>query len=111
MTEPLALPMMAVLNGHFYAVEPNHDESIRVNPGGHAERLIDISATQGHVVPTSIAFRDGFFYVGTLSSFPIVPGSAKILKISQSGEIVGIISGLTTLTGHTFDTAGRLYAL
>jgi len=36
MTEPLALPMMAVLNGHFYAVEPNHDESIRVNPGGHA---------------------------------------------------------------------------
>lgn len=102
---------MVVLNGHFYAVEPNHGEIIRVNPGGHAERLIDISAAQGHVVPTAIAFRDGFFYVGTLGTFPIAPGSAKILKISQSGEIVGIISGLTTVTGLTFDTAGRLYAL
>ena len=34
-----------------------------------------------------------------------------ILKISQSGEITGIVSGLTTVTGLTLDTAGRLYAL
>jgi sugar lactone lactonase YvrE len=102
---------MALVKGRFYTVEPNHGEVIRVNPGGHAERLVDISATQGHVVPTAIAFHNGFFYVGTLSTFPIAPGSANIYKISESGKIVGIISGLTTVTGLTFDTAGRLYAL
>ena len=102
---------MDLPNGHFYAAEPNHGEVIRVNPGGHAERLIDISATQGHVVPTAIAFRNGFFYVGALSTFPIAPGSANIYKISEEGKIVGVISGLTTVTGLTFDAAGRLYAL
>jgi sugar lactone lactonase YvrE len=102
---------MVVHKGHFYAVEPNHGEIVRINPGGHAERFIDISASQGHVVPTAIAFHDGFFYVGTLDLFPITPGSAKIYKISESGEIVAIIHGLTTVTGLTFDSRGRLYAL
>lgn len=102
---------MLVHKGHFYAVEPNHGEIVQINPGGKAERFIDISATQGHVVPTSIAFHDGYFYVGTLSVFPIIPGSANIYKISESGEIVATITGLTTVTGLTFDTKGRLYAL
>jgi hypothetical protein len=102
---------MAVHNGHFYAVEPNHGEIVRVNPGGHAERFIDFSATQGHVVPTAIAFHDGYFYVGTLDVFPITPGAARIYKISESGQIDSIITGLTTVTGLTFDNSGRLYAL
>lgn len=102
---------MVVHDSHFYAVEPNHGEIVRVNPGGHAERFIDISASQGHVVPTSIAYHDGYFYVGTLSTFPITPGSARIYKISESGEIVDTITGLTTVTGLTFDSQGRLYAL
>lgn len=102
---------MLVHDGHFYAVEPNHGEVVRINPGGHAERFIDISATQGHVVPTAIAYRDGYFYVGTLSLFPITPGSASIYKISESGEIVATITGLTTVTGLTFDLQGKLYAL
>lgn len=102
---------MVVHDSHFYAVEPNHGEIVRVDPGGRAERFIDISASQGHVVPTAIAFHDGYFYVGTLDLFPITPGRAKILKISQSGEVVATITGLTTVTGLTFDASGRLYAL
>lgn len=102
---------MIAYAGHFYAVEPNHGEIIRVNPGGRAEQFIDFSATQGHVVPTAIAFHDGYFYVGTLNLFPITPGSATIYKVSQSGEIVATITGLTTVTGLTFDSRGRLYAL
>jgi hypothetical protein len=104
---------MILHKGHFYAVEPNHGEIIRINPGagGKAERFIDISATQGHQVPTSIAFHDGYFYVGTLNTFPINPGAAKIYKISEDGEIVDTITGLTTVTGITFDLKGRLYAL
>ena len=102
---------MVVHNGMFYAVEPNHGDIVRVNPGGRAERFIDISAADGHAVPTAIVYHDGYFYVGTLNIFPITPGSAKIYKISESGEIVSTITGLTTVTGLAFDSAGRLYAL
>lgn len=102
---------MVLHDGHFYAVEPNRGEIVRINPGGNAELFLDLSATEGHQVPTAIAFHDGFFYVGTLNLFPIVPGSAKIYKISEDGEIVDTIPGLTTVTGITFDLRGRLYAL
>jgi hypothetical protein len=97
--------------GHFYAVEPNHGQIIRINPGGHAEELIDISATQGHAVPTAIAFHDGAFYVGTLSTFPIEPGAATVLKISERGELLAVMAGFTTVTGLTFDAQGRMYVL
>jgi hypothetical protein len=96
-------------HGHFYAVEPNHGQVFRVNPGGHAEELIDISATQGHVVPTVIVFHDGAFYVGTLSTFPIQPGSATVLKISERGELLAVMGGFTTVVGLAFDSKGRLY--
>ena len=46
----------------------------------------DISASQGHIVPTAIAYR-GNFYVGNLNTFPVVPGSSKIYKITPSGNI------------------------
>jgi sugar lactone lactonase YvrE len=96
-------------DGHFYAIEPNHGQVIRVNPGGHAEELIDISATQGHAVPTGIALHDGVFYVGTLSTFPIQRGAATVLKISERGELLEVMGGFTTVTGITFDNKGRMY--
>ena len=102
---------MVLHDGHFYAVEPNHGDIVRINPGGRAERFLDLSASQGHQVPTAIAYNNGYFYVGTLDHFPIVPGTAKIYKISEDGEIADIITGLTTVTGLTFDLQGRLYAL
>lgn len=95
--------------GHFYAVEPNHGQVIKITPGGHAEQLIDISATQGHAVPTAMAFHDGAFYVGTLSTFPIQPGSATVLKISEKGELLDVMHGFTAVTGLTFDGKGRMY--
>jgi hypothetical protein len=100
---------MIVHDGHFYAVEPNHGQVIRINAGGHAEELIDVSATQGHAVPTAIAFHEGAFYVGTLSTFPIQPGTAKVLKISERGELLAVMGGFTTVTGLAFDARGRMY--
>jgi len=103
---------MIEVDGHFYIVEANHGEIDRVNLGGHTERVIDISAaTKDHVVPTAIAFRDGVFYVGTLGTFPVQPGSARVYRISKKGELLGVTTGFTTVTGLAFDTKGRLYVL
>ena len=51
--------------------------------------MIDISASEGHIVPTSIAELDGSFYVGNLNLFPIDPQWARILTISE--EVTRIV--------------------
>src|SRR5438309_6534814 len=74
---------MTAVRGDLYAVEPNHGELDRITPEGQISRVIDISASQGHIVPTAIAYH-GNFYVGNLHLFPIVPGSSKIFKINPA---------------------------
>src|SRR5437879_12099590 len=101
---------MAV-DSELYAVERTHGEVDKVTPGGSVSRVIDISARQGHIVPTAMAFHNGNFYVGNLNTFPIVQGSSKVLKITPTGQITVFRSGLTTILGLAFDSAGRLYVL
>jgi hypothetical protein len=102
---------MIAVDGDLYAVEPNHGELDKITPGGSVSRVVDISASQGHIVPTAVAFHNGNFYVGNLNTFPIVPGSSKVLKITPTGQITVFRSGLTTILGLAFDSAGRLYVL
>jgi len=97
--------------GALYAVEPNHGEVDRILPNGTITRIADISATQGHIVPTAIAFHSGAFYVGNLGGFPIAPGSEKILLMTRAGAVVPVASGLTTVVGVEFDSRGRMYVL
>ena len=40
-----------------------------------------------------------------------MPGSASVYKISEKGEIIGKMTGFTTVTGLAFDAKGRLYVL
>jgi hypothetical protein len=93
-----------------YAVEPNHGEVDKVTISGHISRLIDISASQGHIVPTAIAYH-GNFYVGNLDTFPIPPGGSKIFKITPSGDIKVVATGLNTILGLVFDKCDRMYVL
>jgi hypothetical protein len=94
-----------------YAVEPNHGELDRIDPcTGRITRVADISASQGHIVPTAVAY-DGDFYVGNLGTFPIVDGSSKILKITTSGHVTTFATGFTTVLGLAFDNQHRLYIL
>jgi len=102
---------MIAVDGDLYAVEPNHGELDKITPGGSVSRVVDISASQGHNVPTAIAYHNGNFYVGNLNTFPIVQGSSKVLKITPTGQISVFRSGLTTILGLAFDSAGRLYVL
>jgi hypothetical protein len=103
---------MINVGNKFYAVEPNHGELDQIDPAKHrVERVIDISASQGHIVPTAIAFRNGEFYVGNLRTFPIVDGSSSIYRISRRGAIEVWATGFTTILGLAFDKSGNLYVL
>jgi hypothetical protein len=101
---------MVSVRGKLYAVEPNHGELDVINSDGQIRRIADISATQGHIVPTSVAYH-GSFYVGNLNTFPITPGSSKVLKITPSGEVKTVATGFTTVLGVAFDHEGYMYVL
>jgi len=102
---------MVAVHGNLYAIEPNHGELDKIEPDGSISRVADISASQGHIVPTAVTFHDGNFYVGNLNTFPIQQGSSVILKITPRGHVSTVATGLTTVVGVAFDSCGRLYAL
>jgi hypothetical protein len=118
---------MIVVDGQLVTVEPNRGTIVSVEPNGRAHAVIDISASQGHIVPTALAERDGSLYVGNLLYFPILPNWSRILRISKVGyieddQIPGMQhaspayvadskAGLTTVTAVNFGPDGLLYAL
>ena len=58
-------------------VEANQGNVVTIKPNpGRVERVVDVSAGQGHVVPTAIAESRGDLYVGQLTPFPLEPGAA-----------------------------------
>lgn len=101
---------MINVRGDLYALEPNHGELVKVTPTGDISRVIDISASQGHIVPTALSYH-GNFYMGNLSTFPISGGASAIYKITPSGEIKVDVSGLNTILGLVFDNRDRMYVL
>jgi hypothetical protein len=101
---------MVAVRGDLYAVEPNHGELDKITPDGHISRVIDVSASQGHVVPTAIAYH-GNFYVGNLGVFPQEIGSSNIWKITPSGQIKVDTSGFDMVLGLAFDNRARMYVL
>jgi sugar lactone lactonase YvrE len=101
---------MVAVRGALYAVEPNHGELDVISTDGEIRRIVDISASQGHIVPTAVAY-DGNFFVGNLNTFPIPEGSSKILKITPSGQLKTFATGFTTILGLAFDDRHRLYVL
>jgi hypothetical protein len=89
--------------GSLIAVEPNHGEIVHVNPWtGSVTRIADISASQGHIVPTVVAARRGALYVSNLGVFPITVGAEKILRVSQSGNVTVVAEGFTRVLGLDF---------
>jgi hypothetical protein len=101
---------MINVRGNLYAVEPNHGEMVKVTPSGDISRVIDISATQGHIVPTAMDFH-GNFFIGNLFTFPIVEGSSNIYKVTPSGQIKIWQTGFTTILGVAIDQRDRMYVL
>jgi hypothetical protein len=102
---------MVAVQGALYAVEPNHGEIDRIGTGGQIRRIIDVSASQGHVVPTALTYHRGNFYVGNLSTFPQDPGSSKVWKVTPGGQISVQATGFNMVLGLAFDHRDRMYVL
>jgi hypothetical protein len=103
---------MVAVRGTIYAVEPNHQEVDSINPEtGEIKRIADMSTLEtAWLGPTTIAYH-GNFYLGTLTPFPLVQGAAKVLKMTPSGHVETVATGLTMVLGVAFDHEGRLYVL
>jgi hypothetical protein len=82
-----------------YAVEPNHGQVFSVTPHGKVRQVIDISASQGHIVPTSIVAIDDVFYVGNLGLFPIDPQWERVMTIAKNVYVPNPLPGFGNLFG------------
>jgi hypothetical protein len=102
---------MVAVHDALYAVEPNHGEIDRIGTGGHVSRVVDFSASQGHVVPSALAYHRGNFYVGNLGVFPQDPGTSKVWKLTPQGHVSGVAEGFNMVLGLAFDRDGRMYVL
>ena len=102
---------MISVDGRLFSVEPNHGELDEITTDGKIKRVIDISAFEGHIVPTAITFHHGNFYVGNLNTFPIGTGRSSIYKITPNGEITTYATGFSAVLGVQFDDLGALYVL
>ena len=65
--------------------------------------MSDISLTQGHIVPTAIAYNGQDFFVSNLDTFPIKDGSSKVMKITPLGNLTTVYIGFTTVLGPASD--------
>jgi hypothetical protein len=101
---------MINVRGDLYVLEPNHGELDKVTTSGDISRIVDISASQGHIVPTAMAFH-GNFYVGNLHPFPNTGGNSKILKITPSGQLKDWATDLNMVLGVVIDKNSRMYVL
>jgi hypothetical protein len=102
---------MITVEEKLFAVEPNHGEVARISLKGQIKRIIDISASQGHIVPTSIDSYRGHLFVGNLETFPYEQGGAKILEINRGGHILSETTGLTNIVAAIHDESGAIYVL
>lgn len=102
---------MVAYDGKLYVVNANHAVFDEISLDGSIRRVIDISATEGHVTPSALTMYGGNFYIGTLGVFPIDVGSSKVYKVTPDGELEVYAEGLTMVLGIAFDDQGRLYVL
>ena len=98
------------LGNKLYTTEPNHGEIDEIDSNGNVSRVVDISDTHGHIVPTALAYENGWYF-GNLFLFPTLEGSANVFTLSHNKTVHVVVPQLTTVVGLAFDTRHRLYIL
>jgi hypothetical protein len=104
---------LELFNDELYVTESNHGALDAVDPAtGEVHRVIDMTETEGHLVPTAMAVGpDGNLYVSNLTTFPITAGTAQVFTVTPDGELGVHAEGVTAVLGLAFDDAGQLYVL
>lgn len=76
-----------------------------------ASQFLGSSVVQ--TVPTSVTEGpDGAIYVGFLSGFPFVQGTARVLRLASDGSSSSVYAqGFTAIVDIAFDAGGALYVL
>lgn len=123
---------MVAAGGALYPMDSNHGELDRVTPDGAISRVIDISASVGHVVPTALAqgpegdhgghgdhvargawdWGRPTLFIGNLGVFDPTDGAGDehVYELTRRGTLEVRASGVEKVLGLAF-RAGKLYAL
>jgi hypothetical protein len=104
---------LVAVGDELYTVNPNLGDFVRVSLNGDIERIVDLSAQYGHMVPTALTYR-GNFYIANLGAFfasGLEPGASNLFKITPNGRNRIVRSGLSAVTGIAYDHRHRLYVL
>jgi hypothetical protein len=96
-------------HGELYTVNPNTGDFVKITPGGFISRVVDTSASLGHVVPTALTSH-GVFHMGNLGLFPVNPGSSGRWQVTPGGQLQLESAGFTSVVGLAYDHA-TLYVL
>ena len=104
---------LEAFNDQLYVTESNHGALDAVDPAtGTPSRVLDLSATEGHLVPTAMAVGpDGNLYLSNLMPFPVMAGASTVYTVTREGELDVYAKGVTAVLGLAFDAAGQLYVL
>jgi hypothetical protein len=79
--------------------------------GDDVHRVVDVSASQGHIVPTGLTAHNGDLYFVNLNVFdPAAQGAAGLYKVSPNGTVTNVAHGLTAAVDLAFHD-GHWYAL
>jgi hypothetical protein len=102
---------MISIGGALYPMDSNHGELDRVTPSGRISRVIDISASQGHVVPTALVHH-GATYIANLGLFEASDqaGDEHVWKLTGHRTLKVRATGVEKVLGLAF-RGGQLYAL
>jgi hypothetical protein len=111
-------------------VEANHGQITETAASGATQLISDLSFSQGHIVPTSVAVANGNLYVGNLGLFPVLTQRERIITLSKdltffdttpgletkakdlnTFRVASSRAGFTTITSLKFGPDGLLYAL
>ena len=71
-----------------------------------------MNSTAGFTTVVAVDFGpDGLLYALELSAAPgnPAPGNGKVVRVTRSGEIEDVVTGLSVPTGMTFGPDNRLY--
>ena len=95
--EPAGVPYSLIgYNDKLFAVEANHGQVTATTSAGATTQVIDLSFSQGHIVPTSIVARDNNLYLGNLGLFPVQQTLGRVTTLSKDLGFLDTFPGLET---------------